>query len=135
MSLFEVKAKCGHVGRKYYALKTFAVIAESGKEAAHKVRNLPRVKHHHKDAIVEVQKIDENRYWEIININAIDPYFSCHNVQEQRSYVDHDIYPEENYYEPKKEKKNIKQVFSGKTLIRSPRKYIRNYYYEEGWAY
>ena len=56
MKLFEVEAKCGHVGRKYFTLKVFPVKANSRKEAAAIVRNIPRVKHHHKDAILVSKK-------------------------------------------------------------------------------
>ena len=52
MGMYEVCAKCGHVGRYNYVDKIFAVKASSGKEAAAKVRNFPRVKHDHKDAIL-----------------------------------------------------------------------------------
>ena len=47
---YRVKAKCGHVGRNNYIVKNFYVVASSGKEAAHKVRYFPRVKHDRKDA-------------------------------------------------------------------------------------
>ena len=84
MGMYEVCAKCGHVGRYNYVDKTFAVIASSGKEAAAIVRDYPRVKHNHKDAIRYVEPIDSTRYAEIIAANAQDPYFFCHSVQEQR---------------------------------------------------
>lgn len=135
MKLYEVKAKCGHVGRKFYALKTFAIKAESGKEAAAITRELPRVKHHHKDAIREVHEIDEERFFEILVRNDCDPYFKCKCVQDQKDYYDPDIYPEERYlfnYEPEK---NNKTVYDGKTMIRKPKKYARCYCFEEGWAY
>ena len=35
----------------------FAVVAENGKEASKKVREFPRVKHDHKDAILRCDKI------------------------------------------------------------------------------
>lgn len=135
MKMYEVKAKCGHVGRNYYALKSFAIEAEDGKEAAKIVRNKPRVKHHHKDAIKSVNEIDEKRFREIILANRTDPYFRCHNVQEQREYEDPDIYPEDRYYIEKENEANIKTVRMGKMVIKKPKKYIRNYYFAEGWAY
>ncbi|MGN1372736.1 MAG: hypothetical protein ACI4VK_01660 [Candidatus Coproplasma sp.] len=55
---FEVQAKCGHVGRHNYVIKNFYVKAESGKEAARKIRLAPRVKHDRKDAIIRVKQID-----------------------------------------------------------------------------
>ena len=137
MKLYEVKAKCGHVGRKFYALKTFAVKAENGREAARITRQIPRVKHHHKDAIKEVREIDEIRFAEIIILNEYDPYFFCECVQDQRSYTDPDIYPEERYEFKEKTEVRYKAVFNGKTMIKKPKRYIKNYEldFEEAWAY
>ena len=80
---YEVIAKCGHVGKKYYVPIKFAVIAENGKEAAKLVRQFPRVKHNHKDAILNVNKIDYERYLEIFEMNKNDPYLKCHSRKEQ----------------------------------------------------
>lgn len=135
MRFYEVIAKCGHVGRKNYALKSFAVKAENGKDAAKMARDFPRVKHHHKDAIQNVIEIDEDRFYELILKNSLDPYFHCTNVQEQRMYHDSDIYKEERYLEDNIEEYSVKTVFIGKTLVRKPKRYIRNYCLDEGWAY
>jgi len=51
-----VTAKCGHVGKSKYILIDFPVIAEDGREAAKIARQIPRVKHHHKDAIRNVEE-------------------------------------------------------------------------------
>ena len=80
---YEVIAKCGHVGKKHYVPIKFAVIAKDGKEAAKMVRQFPRVKHNHKDAILSVNKIDYERYLEIVEMNKNDPYLKCHSRQEQ----------------------------------------------------
>ena len=80
---YEVIAKCGHVGKKHYVPVKFAVIAKDGKEAAKIVRQFPRVKHDHKDAILNVNKIDYERYLEIVEMNNNDPYLKCHSRQEQ----------------------------------------------------
>lgn len=80
---YEVITKCGHVGKKHYVPIKFAVIAENGKEAAKIVRQFPRVKHNHKDAILNVNKIDYDRYLEIVENNHNDPYLNCHSRQEQ----------------------------------------------------
>ena len=135
MAWFAVTARCGHVGRKNYARKTFAIEADSGKTAAKVVRGLPRVKHHHRYAIIDVEKVNYERYLEIIEANNADPYFHCHSVQEQRKYIDNDIYPEEMMDQVKKRVPSIKEIFDGKMKIRSPKKYVKNNYYEEGWAY
>ena len=84
---FMVIAKCGHVGRKNYIPVKFAVAAESGKEAAKKVRQFPRVKHNHKDAILDVRYITLEEFLEIKEINNNDPYLKCHSRQEQKLIV------------------------------------------------
>lgn len=81
---YEVIAKCGHVGRKHYVPIKFAVIAEDGKEAAKKVRQFSRVKHNHKDAILNVKKISYERYLEIIEVNHNDEYLKCYSKHEQK---------------------------------------------------
>ena len=84
---YEVIAKCGHVGKKHYVPVKFAVIAEDGKEAAKMVRDFPRVKHDHKDAILNVNKIDYERFQEIVEMNRNDPYLKCHSRKEQKLIV------------------------------------------------
>lgn len=84
---FMVIAKCGHVGRKNYIPIKFAVVAESGKEAAKKVRQFPRVKHNHKDAILDVRCITLEEFLEIKEINDNDLYLKCHSRQEQNLIV------------------------------------------------
>jgi hypothetical protein len=84
---YEVIAKCGHVGRKNYIPVKFAVVAESGKEAAKKVRQFPRVKHDHKDAILDVRCITLEEFLEIKEINDKDLYLKCHSRQEQNLIV------------------------------------------------
>lgn len=84
---FMVIAKCGHVGRKNYIPVKFALVAESGKEAAKKVRQFPRVKHDHKDAILDVRCITLEEFLEIKEINDIDSYLKCHSRQEQNLIV------------------------------------------------
>lgn len=84
---FMVIAKCGHVGRKNYIPVKFAVVAESDKEAAKKVRQFPRVKHDHKDAILDVRCITLEEFLEIKEINDNDSYLKCHSRQEQNLIV------------------------------------------------
>lgn len=81
-----VEAKCGHVGRDNYTLKSFATKAESPKEAAAKTRGFGRVKHHWKDAIVSVHEVSEEEYLAQIEVNNNDPYFRAQSIQEQRAY-------------------------------------------------
>ena len=85
---YKVVAKCGHVGKKHYIPVVFAVTAESGKEASKKVRNFPRVKHQHKDAILRCDKITLEEYLVIKEANNKDPYLKCKNKQQQRATCD-----------------------------------------------
>lgn len=137
MYMYEVCAKCGHVGRNNYVNKVFAITAESGKEAAKIVREKPRVKHNHKDAIRYVKKIDETRYYEIKKENSNDPYFKCKNIQEQRNLCNLEILPEinkDNISSNEKEK-SYKPLYCGKNEIRNPKKYINNYLINRGIHY
>lgn len=83
---YKVLAKCGHVGRNNYTLKEFGVIANSAKESAAFVRNAPRVKHHHKDAIRSVEEISYEEYIALKKSNSTDPFFLSHSRQEERNY-------------------------------------------------
>lgn len=129
--LYEVLAKCGHVGNRKYVVKAFAVEAMDGKEAAQIVRHMPRVKHHHKDAIIRVVEIDNNRYAEIKTMQDADPYFSCKCVQDQRKYSELDIYDEkEDKRYPKKEDSR-KDVYIGKIRLRNPKSNFNKIYFEK----
>lgn len=83
MKHYAVTAQFGHVGRGKYLPKTIAILAESGEEAAEKVRWMPRVKHHRKDAIIDVRKISEEEYQILKEDNRNDPYFRVSSKQEQ----------------------------------------------------
>ena len=83
MNYYEVSAKCGHVGRNNYIIKKFYVKAESGEDAADKVRNKPRVKHDRKDAIQSVTKITEEMYLQGLKEMQDDMYFHVQSKQQQ----------------------------------------------------
>lgn len=85
---YKVVCKCGHVGRKHYIPVQFAVKAEDGREAAKKARNFPRVKHQHKNAILDVVKLDYEEYLELLELNRNDNYLNCHSKQEQNKLCD-----------------------------------------------
>ena len=85
---YKVVTKCGHVGRRFYVPVQFAIIAESGKEAARIARELPRVKHQHKDAILQVKEISYEEFQAINEVNKNDPYLQCHSKQEQNALCD-----------------------------------------------
>ncbi|MGN0835086.1 MAG: hypothetical protein ACI4QA_04570 [Candidatus Spyradosoma sp.] len=131
LGYFEVLAKCGHVGRKHYVLKRFAVRAESAKEAARITRQIPRVKHHHKDAIRSVTAITPERFSELMRENSADPFFYCHSVQEQRMYEEAEIFAEEKFSEPEEQGVPARRgdggrrFYCGKRLVRNPRKFRR----------
>ena len=95
---FKVVAKCGHVGKRFYYRGEFYVSAESGKAAAAMVRQMPRVKHDHKYAILSVTKIDESEFKQGRTKFACEAYFNCTNQQEQALLWDEispNVYPEE----------------------------------------
>ena len=80
---FEVTAKCGHVGKGYYYEGVFYEIAESATEAAKIVRQRGRVKHDHKDAILDVIEIDKKAFIDGRLAKLDNLYFICKNKQEQ----------------------------------------------------
>ena len=102
---YEVQAKCGHVGRNNYVVKTFYVKAESASDAARQIRYAPRVKHNHKDAIISVKRIDHEQYV----VGAIqmqnDEYFNVYNSSDQKRIVVDGIMAEE--CEEKEETRNV----------------------------
>ena len=102
---FRVTCKCGHVGRQFFVRVDFPVNADSGKEAAEIARFIPRVKHDHKDAILNCVEIDYEEYTILQKINDNDPYLKCKNPQEQTHIYG---FAERLETEPKYEKQVIK---------------------------
>ena len=105
---YEVVAKCGHVGKRYYYRGVFYVNAENGEEAARAVRYFPRVKHDHPDAILKVTRVTEDEYLAGKERVADEVYFRCESMQEQGRYWDEisaNIYPEARYNEDEEERK------------------------------
>jgi len=86
MKYFKVIAKCGHVGKNYYYEGTFYVTAESKKAAANKVRYIPRVKHHQKDAILQVEEVNVETFERGKRETYRNPYFTSKNKQTQELY-------------------------------------------------
>ena len=78
-----VKAKCGHVGRQHYIPISFPVQASSKKEAVSIILQKGRVKRNHKDAILDVKKVNQQKYLEQIEINRKDPYLHIKSRHEQ----------------------------------------------------
>lgn len=129
---YKVCAKCGHVGRNSYILKWFYVKAESGSEAAKKVRYTSRVKHDKKDAIKEVVEISFDEYKIGKKIQSEDMYLRVHNRQDQKLYcniTEDEIYPEE-LLEKYKKYDNSKNIKTYKMLENESKKIIqRGEYY------
>lgn len=120
---YAVCCKCGHVKTYQYVPITFAIKANDGKEAAEKARNLARVKHHKKYAILSCKKISKEKYDSLNDINRNDPYLKCKNIQEQRliqgfeSRIMDEPMPV-NYKRTKKERKDlIKYKLKKETLF------------------
>ena len=83
---FAVTAKCGHVRRKYYLPITFGVVAKDAKDGAKIARYIPRVKHDHQDAILNVKEVSYEEYLEIKNKNDSDTYLLVHSKKDQNTY-------------------------------------------------
>lgn len=100
MEFYEVTAKCGHVGRGQFYMGLFYVSAENGRAAATLVRQMPRVKHDHKDAILSVASISDTEYQTGKAAHKANLYFSCKSKQEQLTYSEEifaDIYIETSF--------------------------------------
>ena len=142
MKFYQVTAKCGHVGGydKYIPIDFF-VVAETASLAAKAVRQAPRVKHHHRDAIMSVTEITADDYTAGRLAFNNDPYNNCHSAQEQQLYNDQialRIRDEETFEKPwergyKKEKcHNPKRAFrfgydKGRIMTRGELKYDYSY--------
>lgn len=128
---YKVLAKCGHVGRNKYILKWFYLKTSTGEEAAKIVRQKPRVKHHHKDAIREVIRISMDEYMMGLKIMEDDMYFHVHSSSDQRLYncvKQDDVYPEKN--EKKYKKSRNGQRIRALAMEKEMRKYAQG-----GWMY
>lgn len=98
MRYWKVEAKCGHVRKSRYIIKTFYVNAEDGREAADIARWKPRVKHHDKKAISSVKEITHEEYQVGLKSSLNDPFFLCHSKQEQKANcigIDYETYYED----------------------------------------
>ena len=129
MKYYEVTAKCGHVGKNNCIFITFACAAESGKEAAAKVRRYKRVKHDHKDAIRNVNEITFEDFMKLKAENDADPYLHCKNPQEQKKIPDFDsrIIPDIREIQMKKKVSTIRhqKMIHREAEIRAE---LRDYY-------
>ena len=126
MKYYKVVAKCGHVRRGHYIIKDFFVTAEDGKEAAYKVRFLPRVKHDWKNAILSVELITKVEFIQGYELHNSDLYFNVKNSSEQKFYgaIDHEQIFDFDEHELKKKKKDKASMFYNK-MARIRRKDLR----------
>lgn len=130
LSFFEVVCKCGHVGKKRYIEIHFPIMATSRKEAARKARDIPRVKHDYKDAILNVVKIDQERYNELSEMNNYDPYLHCSCIQDQNLIDISDRLKDEEktvFYKTRKNESS-KDFYCGKLKIHDAKKFMNHYY-------
>jgi hypothetical protein len=125
---FEVEAKCGHVGMNKYVLKNFYIKTDSAKKAAYIIRNVPRVKHDHKDAIRNVREITYEEYVEGSKRMEADDYFRIHNSSEQKGLLTENVFYEE-YEERKKSREVNFKLKKTKILVLEARKMILGAYY------
>lgn len=89
MKYFKVTAKCGHVGgtHKYIPIDFFCA-ADTASLAAGFVRKAPRVKHHQKDAIMDIVEISYEDYLKGGEAMCNDPFLNCTSKQQQDSFGD-----------------------------------------------
>ena len=133
---YRVTCKCGHVGRQFFIRIDFPVNADSGKEAAEIARNIPRVKHDHKDAILNCVEIDFEEYQIIQKINRNDPYLKCKNPQEQEhiaGFADR-LEPEPKYLKTIiKSRRNVVE-FKNKKRSYAEKSYLEYQMDYENWS-
>lgn len=128
---YEVKAKCGHVGRNQYYEGAFYERASGAREAAGIVRSRSRVKHDHKDAILSVKEISRDEYIAGVLEKQEQMYFKCCSKREQIAHWDEIkeyVRPETNNLNNRISKQELnKIVYIGKDKLRNPLKYIKLY--------
>lgn len=129
-SYFKVTCKCGHAdSKKKCTYIDFPIVATSRKEASSIARNLPRVKHHHKDCIRDCVEITFEEYQELLVKNQQNTYLQSHSIQQQRENVDYSIFEDDpaflNKDEIKKKEISNKKCYDKKIIIKYPKIYLR----------
>ena len=132
MNCYEVKAKCGHVGKSRYLIVAFPIKADNGRDAAQIVRKMGRVKHDHKDAIRSVRKITQEEYDDLVMKNNNDPYLQARNKQEQNETCTAlDFYTleeeKEKSIDKKERKERIKSLLKRRKIMHDSMKREMNY--------
>lgn len=125
MRFYRVVAKCGHVGRNHYYRGVFYIKALNGRDAAQIVRWKPRVKHHHKDAILGVCEVSWSEYKEGLSLSEKNPFFHCSNRYEQYCHYE-EIYSD--IIEETRDKKKRQEYYDdgGKRKKKKGLKYLHN---------
>jgi len=127
---YAVTCKCGHTGsRSTYCKVEFPIKALNGREAAEIARFIPRVKHHHKDCIIQVTEVSFEEYIKIKEKNDADPYLTCHSIQDQELECPNLQLFKEPETEERKRKEDIedvtkKPVMLGKRMVKHPWRYM-----------
>ena len=135
MKCYEVLCKCGHVGRKNYIPIAFPVCANSKKEAAKIARDIPRVKHHHKDAILDVKEITYEEYEILLEHNRNDEYLLCHNIQQQNQLNLSERLIEDPHYQTDTlltVLENKIKVYK-KQKVKNPKKFFKNICWQDNY--
>lgn len=137
---FLVTAKCGHVGKDRYLPITFPVAAASAKQAAARVRQYARVKHHHKDAILRVEAVTWKEFQCQQDKNDLDPYLLVNRRKYQAIHLQEILsrtLPEPNGQPKSKREISQRARFQGKTKVRYPKAFLRYTNQEDGklWGY
>ncbi len=116
---YKVLAKCGHVGRNNYIEKEFFIKANSGKEAAYRVRWMPRVKHDRKDAILSVEEISYEQFKLGQASIRSDLFFSVTNSTEQRLYcvVDNSEIKRESPRDAIRKSRNVEYIIKRQKIM------------------
>ena len=123
MAYYLVLCKAGHLGRNHYIPIWYPVEAENGREAAKIARFIPRVKHDHKDAILDCIKTDYEGFLAQIIENAKDPYLQCRSRHEQDQImplIKHrlvvDTHVDERWCKPKYPRRKVNLLVQSKRL-------------------
>ena len=125
MKMYKVTCKCGHVGRENYLPVDYPVYAYNGREAAFKARFIPRVKHDHKDAILDVKEINYDEFELLEEKNKNDEYLKCKCIQDQNCLDLSDRLCQETKKDREFKPHDVDTVYYKKQKIKNPRKYFK----------
>ena len=120
-----VEAMCGHVGKRRYIPIKFAIIAENGKEAAKIARNIPRVKHDNKYAILQVEKVNYDTFQNQVNKNKEDQYLNWRDCRYCETFNQEDIQERIISYVGKNRKKEKEKRYDRRKEQRREEMYIK----------